>query len=206
MNYSKILKKTKELPVIPGVEHGPNDLSDRLEYEELTRGVIRIDDSIDEFNTTDYMRKIAFVVNKGIKTIKFFITSPGGSVYHALALYDRLVSLKNIGVKTEAYVEGMAASAASMIVLQGIQKRYATSNARFLIHEVRRWTMFERERLSDIQETTKEFSTISEIIYGIMAKRCKLNKQELVNLINRKETWLSATEAVKIGLIDSIVH
>ena len=86
------------------VEHGPNDLSDRLEFEELSRGTIRIDDSIDEFNTTDYMRKIGYVVNKGVKNIKFLITSPGGSVYHALALYDRLVSLKNMGIKTEAYV------------------------------------------------------------------------------------------------------
>lgn len=201
-------KKTKKnIPVLPGEpERSPSDLSDKLEFEELTRGVIRIDDSIDEFNTSDYMRKIGYVVNKGIKTIKFLITSPGGSVYHALALYDRLVSLKNIGVKTEAYVEGMAASAASMIVLQGVQKRFATANSRFLIHEPRRWTMFNMERTSDMQDSTKEMSAISDIIYSLMAKRCKISKQNLINMINRRESWLSATEAKKIGLIDGIVQ
>ena len=192
---------------MPGLEdRSPNDLSDRLEFEELSRGTIRIDDSIDEFNTTDYMRKIGYVVNKGVKNIKFLITSPGGSVYHALALYDRLVSLKNVGVKTEAYVEGMAASAASMIVLQGIEKRYATANARFLIHEPRRWTMFARETVSNMQDETQEMVALSEVVYGIMAKRCKLSKQELSKLITRKEIWLSSSEAKKIGLIDAIVQ
>ena len=198
-------KKTKDLPEIPGIEHGPNDLSDRLEYEELTRGIIRIDDSIDEFNTTDYMRKIAYVVNRGIKNIKFFITSPGGSAYHALALYDRLLSLKNVGVKTEAYVEGMAASAASMIVLQGIQKRYATANSRFLIHEVRRFVMFTQERATELAEQSKEMNILTDVVFGILSKRTKMSKKQIYDLISRKEVWLSAGEARKIGLIDAIV-
>lgn len=200
------MKKDKDLPQMPGADHSPNDLSDRLEYEELSRGIIRINGVIEEFDTTDYMRKIAFVVNKGIKTVKFFITSPGGSVYHALALYDRLISLKNVGVKTEAYVEGLAASAASMIVLQGIQKRYATSNARFLIHEVRRFVMFAQERNTELLEQSKEMNTLTDIVYSILSKRMNKSKKQIHDMINIKEVWLSASEAVKIGLIDSIVR
>lgn len=198
--------RNKNVPLSATPEELRGDLSDKLEFEELNRGIVRIDDGIDEFNTSDYMRKIGYVANKGIKTIKFLITSPGGSAYHALALYDRLMSLKNIGIKTEAYVEGMAASAASMIVLQGIQKRFATANSRFLIHEPRRWVMFARERVSDMQDETKEMVILSELVYNIMAKRCKIGKQELSRLITRKETWLSANEAKKIGLIDGIVQ
>lgn len=182
-----------------------HDLSDRLEYEELDKGIIRIDDSIDGFNTTDYMRRINHVVDSGAKVIRFIINSPGGSVYHALALYDRIAALKDIGVKTEAYVEGMAASAASMVVLQAIQKRYATENSRFLVHEPRRWTFFSRERLSDMQDDTREMVALSDIVCGIMAKRCKMSKQSVEQLIARKETWLSSIEARKLGLIDAIV-
>lgn len=200
-----IKKKTKELPMTPESGHSPNDLSDRLEFEELNRGVIRIDDSIDEFNTPDYMRKIGYVVNKGIKTIKFFITSPGGSAYHSLALYDRLVSLKNIGIKTEAYVEGMAASAASMIVLQGMQKRYATANSRFLIHEVRRWTFMARETVSNINDESKEMNSLTTVIYNILAKRMHKTVKQISDIITRKEVWLSANEALKLHLIDGIV-
>ena len=65
MNYSKMKKKTKDVPTpLEPAVHGPNDLSDRLEFDELNRGVIRIDDSIDEYNTTDYMRKIAYIVKR----------------------------------------------------------------------------------------------------------------------------------------------
>ena len=152
------------------------------------------------------MRKIAYIVNKGIKNIKFFITSPGGSAYHALALYDRLISLKNVGVKTEAYVEGWAASAASMIVLQAMNKRYATANSRFLIHEPRRWTFMARERVSDMQDETKEMVALSDIVNSIMAKRCKKSSKDIDRVVSRKEVWMSAREAKAFGLIDGIVQ
>ena len=115
------------------------------------------------------------------------------------------MSLKNVGVKTEAYVEGMAASAASMIVLQGVDKRYATQNARFLIHEVRRFIMFAQERATELMEQSKEMNSLTDIVYSILAKRMKKNKKQIHELINRKEVWLSSVEAKKIGLIDNIV-
>lgn len=198
-------KHKKDLPTIASLAQEPNNLSDRLEFEELNNGIIRIDEAIDEFSTSEWMRKINYVVNKGLGKIKFHITSPGGSAYHALALYDKINSVNRDGIKTEAYVEGMAASAASMIVLQAIQKRFATANTRFLIHEPRRWIMFARERLSDMQDETKEMMRLSDVVYDIMSVRCKISKQDLVNMINRKETWLSATEAKKVGLIDAII-
>lgn len=203
----KYLKK-KPINEVPEVvkQPGPNDLSERMEFEELSKGVIRIDDAIDEFTTSELMRKINHITSNGIKKIVFFITSPGGSIYHSLALYDRIIALKNVGVRTEAYVEGMAASAASMIILQAIEKRYATPNSRFLIHEPRRFLMFASERASEMQENTKEITVLSEIIINIMLKRCKLNKKKLLELINRKETWLSSKEAKKIGLVDEIAN
>lgn len=207
MNYSN--KKNKPIKVDKSTilvdKQGPNDLSERLQFDELNKGIIRIDEAIDEFNTSDYMRQIGYVVNSGVKTIKIYITSPGGSVYHSLALYDKLMSLKNVGIKTEAYVEGMAASAASMIILQAIQKRYGTANSRYLIHEPRRWVMFARETVSNLQDETQEMVKLGDIVYNIMAKRTKVSKQELAKLITRKETWLSAQEAKKIGLIDAII-
>jgi len=200
----KQLAKKQSLP-IQLEQSGPADLSDRLEFEELNRGIIRFDEAIDEFNTSDYMRKISYLESKGFKKIRFFITSPGGSAYHAMALYDRLIALKNNKIKTEAYVEGMAASAASMIILQAMQKRFATANARFLIHEPRRWVSFSMERASDMQDSTKEMVTLSGIVLNIMAKRCKISRSQLSNMITRKEIWMSSIEALKIGLIDGIV-
>lgn len=55
--------KHKKDKLIPSVidEKVPGDLYDRLEYDELHHGVIRIDEHIDDCTTTDYMRKIGLI-------------------------------------------------------------------------------------------------------------------------------------------------
>lgn len=194
---------------VPEGTHKPDELSfnldDRLEWNELNSGVIRVTDGIDSYVTTDIMRRIDFLIKKGAKKIQFYITSPGGSVYHSMALYDRIAYLPKQGIKTEAYVEGMAASAASMILLQAVQKRYATSSARFLLHEPRRWSFFESQRTSDMKDGTVEMVAITDSVYNILAKRCGKTKTEIAKVIDRKEVWMSSQEAKKFGLIDEVI-
>lgn len=183
----------------------PSSLEDRIAFSELNRGIVRISDPLDEFSTAEIMQKIEYLRAKGVKHINFMITSPGGGVYHSLALYDRISFLPKQGVKTTAIVEGYAASAAAMLVLQAVQKRTATPNSRFLLHEPRRWTMFAMERTSDIKDESQEMNSITDVIYSIVAKRCKRAKSEVAKVIDRKEVWMSAQQALKFRLIDSII-
>jgi len=119
-------------------------------------------------------------------------------------LYDRIIHLPKQGIKTDAVVEGLAASAAAMVILQAMQKRYATLNSRFLLHEPKRMP----DGLispSMIRDETGYLCDIENMIYSILAKRCKKSKKQIAELIGRREVWLSAKEAKKLGLIDTII-
>ena len=207
---NKILKKETVVDEEPAedncpVQAKPSNIEETIFADELNSGVIRLDTMICDFTTTSILRRIEYLRSKGIKKIKFIITSPGGSYHHAMALYDRILLLPKQGIKTEALVEGMAASAASMILLQAVQKRTATDSSRLLIHEPRRWTTFEMETSSELQDNAKEISIIANKICSLLAKRTKKTRKEIAGILERKDVWMSSQEAKKFGLIDNII-
>jgi len=179
--------------------------SEWLRYQDLANGIIYLDEPIREHTTSRILKEISEIRRRQLPTVTIIISSPGGGAYYALAIYDALRNLAKKGVKIIALVEGWAASAAAMIVLQAADKRTAYPSARFLLHETRRWVFFAVERTSDLKDEVKEMDALSERIISILAKRCKKTKSEVRNLIERKEVWMSASEAKDWALIDKIV-
>ena len=70
--------------------------------------------------------------------LEVHISSPGGSVSDGLAIYNYLAGLSAKGVKVETYVDGLAASIASVIAMAG-DVRYIGQASSMLIH--RPWMM-----------------------------------------------------------------
>lgn len=66
------------------------------------------------------------------------IHSCGGDLFEALAIFDYLVSLKAAGIKVTTIVEGICASAATVVFLAG-DDRKLMENCRFLIHNPSSW-------------------------------------------------------------------
>ena len=183
-----------------------DSMDESLELYELDNGIVRVDTNIDEYMYSDLDRRIQYLLDNGHKNITFKITSPGGDAYGAMAIYDLIMGLNNRGIKTTGLVEGIAASAASMVVLQAVQNRYSKPNARFLIHEPRRWALFRMEKTSDMRDETKEMMAITGMIYEIVASRCKKSVKEITKTVDRTEVWMSSKEALEFGLIDKIVN
>ncbi len=179
-------------------------LDDRIRFAELNRGIIRIDSIIDPFTTTSILQQIEYVKTLNLREMSFMITSLGGNVDHALAIYDRIMYLPKQGIKTVGIVEGLAASSGAMIVLQSMQKRYATPSSRFLLHEIKR-SPDGFISPSMIKDETGYLISLENTIHTILAKRCKRSKKEISELIGRRDVWLSAKEAKKLGLIDAII-
>ena len=76
------------------------------------------------------------ILLKGIpKPIKIFISSNGGDLHAILPIIDLINSLKG-KIQINTYVEGVAASAASLLASVG-HKRFITRNSFLLIHELR---------------------------------------------------------------------
>jgi ATP-dependent Clp protease protease subunit len=181
------------------------EYSDWLRAQDLEAGIIHLDESIRESMASRILTEIAYIRRRGLPHLTITISSPGGGAYYALALYDALKVASEAGIRVTACVEGWAASAAAMVVLQAADVRIAQPHARFLLHECRRWVFFSVERTSDLEDELKEIKALEEQILKIMASRCGRTVEEVLKLIRRKEVWFSASEALEWGLIDKVL-
>lgn len=173
--------------------------------ELLHMGIVCIDNELDGINITETLcdlRELAYGrEDMDCSRVVIHLNSPGGHAYGAFAVHD---AIKAIPKPVTIIVEGWAASAASMIVLQAADKRMARPNARFLLHEIRRWA-FTEETTSQLEDEVKEMKAITDMVVDLLSRRCGKSKQSVRATIRRKEIWMSAKQALKWGLIDGIV-
>jgi ATP-dependent Clp protease protease subunit len=180
------------------------NIDERLELRQLDAGVIYMSDDISDYDIPYFSKRLHHATGR-VKDIVIHMTSPGGSVYSALAMYDIIRGYVNNGYTIRVLVEGYAASAAAMIVLQAASVRQARPSSRFLLHEVSKWKYLDMEKLSTAKDEVKELETLSNTIFKIMAERCTKTEREIKAIIERKEVWMSAEEALAFGLIDEII-
>lgn len=181
------------------------NFDDWLKYQEISRGILRLSDEIDSYSSSCLLSNFTYIEHEDIKDITLIITSPGGAVYEAFAIYDVMGDLKKKGFTIKVIVEGFAASAAAMIVLQAASIRQARPNARFLVHEISRWTVLHQEKTSTLKDETKELNALQDKILEILAIKSNKSKEEVLQYCERKELWMSAQEALNWGLIDEII-
>jgi len=129
--------------------------------------------------------------------IDVFINSGGGSVFDGSAIYT---ALKRHKAKTTVYVDGIAASIASVIAMAGDEIVMA-ENATMMIHDP--WSMVvgnstEMRKQADVLDTVKESMATSY-------KRSNLSEQEIHDAM-AEETWYTAEKAVEAGLADTMVE
>ena len=131
---------------------------------------------------------------KGPTTL--YISSAGGDVIAGMAIWDILRSTINpiitIGL---GEVGSMAA-----LLLQAGDWRIMTKNTTMLLHDGQ-VTM--QNKLLDSKVHLTEALRQHDIYITLMAERSKLTKKKVEELCS-KETYLSAEEALKLGLVDEI--
>ena len=182
-------------------------LHDALRLDEIKKGIFHYRDEISSCYVEEFLLEIKDVRAhpEHYKEILIRLTSPGGNAYHAFGIYNILRELSSEGVNVKILVEGMAASAAAMIVLQGADERLSLPDSSFLLHEPKRWVFFASESKSNLEDEMMEMKRITDKIVEILSFRCKKSKEEVSKLIERKEVWMSVEEALKWNLIDAIV-
>ena len=134
-----------------------------------------------------------------VKTINLHINSPGGSVFEGIAICNML---KQNSAHINVYVDGLAASIASVIAMSG-DTIYMPANAMLMIHNP--WTM----AVGNAEELRKQADALDRItqasVETYLAKAGdKLDKETLKQLMD-DETWLTAQEAVDYGLADEVL-
>lgn len=135
-----------------------------------------------------------------VKTINLHINSPGGSVFEGTAIFNML---KNSRAFINVYVDGLAASIASVIAMAG-DKIYMPANAMMMIHNP--WVVCEgnADELRKMADDLEKIGSLSTDTY-VKRSNGKANAEEIQNLMD-EETWLTAKEAVELGLADEVVE
>lgn len=125
------------------------------------------------------------------------VNSPGGDVYEGLAIMNQL---RNHPGRVTAYVEGLAASAASFIVVGGADELIMNRNSELMIHDAISMVSGNAEEITTALAGLERASENIASIYAEKAGGDSVSWREAM----RAETWFTAEEAVEAGLADSV--
>lgn len=131
-----------------------------------------------------------------LTAINVRINSPGGDVFEALAIHN---ALQRHPAKVTTYIDGLCASAATVIALAG-DETHMVSNGLYMIHEP--WTMAGGDAEA-MQKSADLLNTTAEQIVSMYARKTGLTADELRAKM-QDETWMTAQEALDEGFIDVI--
>jgi ATP-dependent Clp protease protease subunit len=171
-------------------------------YSRLLKDrIIFLGSDVNEASANIVVAQLLFLQSEDPKKdIYFYINSPGGSVYDALAIYDTMKYVTN-DISTVGI--GVQASAAAFLLSGGTKgKRHALPNATIMIHQPSSGT---RGKVTDQEIDLRESLRIKELLEGIMAKNTG-QKPAKIHEDMERDKWLNAEEAVKYGIIDSIIE
>ena len=134
------------------------------------------------------------------KDIQIYINSPGGSVYAGLGIYDTMQLIKP---DVATICTGMAASMGAVLLCAGEKgKRSGLTHSRVMIHQPLGGA---QGQASDIEIHAKEIINLRSRLNDIYVKHTGKKIAQIESLMDR-DTFLSPTDAVKLGLIDEVVY
>lgn len=150
-----------------------------------------------ELDTRMQHAKITMNDSEFDPTIHLRIHSYGGDVLAGLASVD---TIRNLKTKVYTYVEGAAASAATLISIAG-KKRFVGKNSFMLIHQLSSVCAGTFERLEDEHENNKR---IMNTIKSLYKEFTKIPMKELDNILKR-DIWFDSATCLKYGLVDIVL-
>ena len=137
------------------------------------------------------------IENDKDEEITLNIASNGGDVFAASEIYTML---KASGKRIVVNVQGLAASAASVISMAGDTVRISPT-AQIMIHKA---STDIRGNSDDLEHQSAVLNSIDESIALAYEMKTGLKQSELLDLM-AKETWLNAKTAVDKGFADEIM-
>ena len=145
-----------------------------------------------------YPRKVQQAIeNDEDEEIILDVASNGGDVFSASEIYTMLKSSgKNIVVN----IQGLAASAASVISMAGNTVNISPT-AQLMIHKV---SVIGAGNADDFEHEAKVLNGIDESIASAYELKTGMKQEDLLQMM-ANETWLNAKEAVDKGFADNIM-
>ena len=132
------------------------------------------------------------------KQIDLHINSPGGDVFDGVTIYNLL---KQHPATITTYIDGLAASIASVIALAG-DKVYMAENALYMIHNPWGFAMGDA---NDMRKTADVLDKIRSSMLTTYISASGKPEEEIIPLLDA-ETWMDAEEAKAFGFVDEVTE
>jgi len=134
---------------------------------------------------------------KGVTQINLFINSGGGNVFAGTAIYNQL---KRNKANVTAYIDGIAASIASVVAMAADEIRIP-KNGMIMIHNP--WAIAAGDS-NEFRKLADNLDKIGEIMLATYMGRVNVDvvdEDEVKNMMD-ESTWITGEEAVKMGFAD----
>lgn len=129
----------------------------------------------------------------GTEKINIHINSGGGSVFGGIAIYNMLK--RNDAYKT-VYIDGLAASIASVIAMVG-DEVIIPKNAAMMIHKPMTSYFWTSKNADELRKDAEALDSCQELIMNTYMTKAKATREEIEEKVN-DETWLTGEEAAEL--------
>lgn len=131
-----------------------------------------------------------------IQALNIYINSSGGDVFAGQAIYSML---KRHSATKNVYIDGLAASIASLIAMAG-DRIIMPANAMMMVH--RAWTVA-MGNSNDFRKLAEDMDKIDESIITVYEAKTGMKQEDIIPLLDA-ETWMTAQDALDNGFCDEI--
>lgn len=159
----------------------------------------------DEISSDDFWGDVvtAKAINDEIaqangKPLNIHINSYGGEVFEGFAIYN---NLKSYTGRKVVYVDGIAASIASVIAMAG-DEIYMNKASMLMIHNASGVAYGNAEEMKKVVNALEQ---INKVIRDVYKNRSNLDDEQLKQFMDN-ETYFTPQEAVQYGFADGIVE
>lgn len=162
--------------------------------------IIFLNEEVNEHTASVVVAQLLHLANEdSTKDINLYINSPGGSVYDGLAIFDTMNFIKP---DVATYGIGLQASMGAFLLAAGAKgKRHLLPNSRVMIHQPSSGT---QGKVTDQEISLREALALKQKLAEIMAKNTG-QKLEKVKDDMERDFWMSATDAKKYGIVDTVI-
>ncbi|CAL4043214.1 ATP-dependent Clp protease proteolytic subunit [Buchnera aphidicola (Phyllaphis fagi)] len=201
MSYKKNIKNTINLipMVVKKTSRGERsyDIYSRL----LKERIIFITGNIEDNMSNIIVAQILFLESENPKKdIFLYINSPGGIITSGLSIYD---TMQFVSSDINTICIGQACSMAAILLCAGTKgKRFCLNNSKIMIHQPLGGY---QGQASDIEIHTNEILKTKNQINQIISYHTG-NSIKKIEQDTERDCFLNAHEAIKYGLIDSILQ
>lgn len=170
----------------------------------LSDRIIFLGEEVSDISANLIIAELLFLEAKDPdKEIQLYINSPGGSVTAGLAIYDTMQYIK---CDVSTICIGLAASFGAVLLAGGAKgKRIALPNAAIMIHQPAIHGKGIGGQATDIKIISDHIQKTKQRLNHILAEHTGKTAEQ-IETDTERDYYMTAAEALKYGLIDTVIE